>query len=105
MPLVLRPSIKDFSREELEEHIAAIQVRRMALSFDYHATQMLELQGSSDRVERKFGEKNIQLGKALDALDKAYERVEKIVADMTEMKTQYDFLQNLIDEQKVQSNG
>lgn len=105
MPLVLKPSIGDFSRSELEEHLTGIRMRRMAIAFDYQAGQQLELEKSKSRVERKYGEGVTSLGRELATLDRALEKVEKRMDALTALKQEHGLLADLINSQTIVSEG
>lgn len=97
MPLVTKPTIKDFSRAELEQRIDLIRARRMSLAFDYHASQKIDLEQQADKTIRKFKEHGDMLGKELQRLDRALDAVENRVAKMTELQSEHGLLQDLMN--------
>ena len=105
MPLVLKPTIKDFSRAELEAHIDGIRLRRMAIAFDYQIGQQLALQTSMQKNERKYGLAIERLGKELITLDKALVKVEARMEELTTYKQEDETLAALVDSTQVQSEG
>lgn len=98
MPLVLKPTIKDFSRAELEARIEQIRARRMLIAFDYHASQKIDLEQQMDKTVRKFKEHGDMLGKELMRLDRALDAVESRVAKMTELQQEHGLLQDLFNQ-------
>ena len=105
MPLVLKPTIKDFSRAELEAHVAGIRERRMVIAFDYQIGQQLALQTSMQKNERKYGVAIERLGKELVTLDRALAKVEARMDELTTLKQEDETLAALIDSTQVQSAG
>lgn len=105
MPLVLKPTIKQFSRAELEAHVEGIRTRRMAIAFDYQIGQQLALQTSMQKNERKYGVAIERLGKELVTLDRALAKVEARIKELVTLKQEDETLSALIDSAKVQSTG
>lgn len=105
MPLILKPTIAEFSREELEAHIEGIRTRRMAIAFDYQIGMQMKWEESRKKNERKYAEGIARLGKELVALDRALEKVEKRMDELTTLKQEDSLLSELIDSEKVTSNG
>ena len=96
MPLVTKPTIRDFSRAELEARIEMIRARRMMIAFDYHASQKIDVEQQADKVVRKFKEQGDMLGKELLRLDRAMDAVENRVAKMSELQQEHGLLQDLL---------
>jgi hypothetical protein len=96
VPLVTKPTIRDFNRAELEARIEQIRARRMLVAFDYHASQKIELEQQSDRIVRKFKEHGDRLGVEIERLDRALDNVEKRVSKMTELQQEHGLLQDLL---------
>jgi hypothetical protein len=96
MPLVTKPTIRDFDRAALEARIDQIRARRMLVAFDYHASQKIELEQQSDRIVRKFKEHGDRLGVEIARLDRALDIVEKRVSKMTELQQEHGLLQDLL---------
>ena len=105
MPLVLRPLIKDFSREELLEHVEKIRTRRMSIAFEYHTQQQLKLETGFNRIQRKYSEHLNMLGRELETLDKAIAKVEKRVDLMTALSQEDGLLRDMLDNLTVESQG
>jgi len=68
----------------------------MAVAFDYHASQKIELDQQSDRIVRKFKEHGDRLGVELLRLDRALASVELRVSKMTELQQEHGLLQDLL---------
>lgn len=98
MPLVLKPTIKDFNRAELEARIEQVRARRMLLAFDYHASQKIEYEQEMDKVVRKFREHGDMLGKELERLDRALDAVDKRAFKMAELQAEHGLLQDLFNQ-------
>lgn len=96
MPLYEKPTIKDFSRAELEARIEQVRARRMLIAFDYHASQKIDMEQQQDRLLRKFKEHGDMLGKELDRLDRALDACEKRVFKMSELQSEHGLLQDLL---------
>src|SRR5262245_25536295 len=96
VPLITKPTIRDFNRAELEARIELIRARRMRVAFDYHASQKIDIEQQTDKVVRKFKEHGDLLGKELDRLDRTLEAVEKRVAKMSELQQEHGLLQDLL---------
>lgn len=105
MPLVLKPTIKDFSRAELEAHVEGIRTRRMAIAFDYQIGQQAALQTSMMKNERKYGVAIERLGKELITLDRAIDKVEARMDELTTLKQEDETLAALLDNIKIESTG
>lgn len=105
MPLVLKPTIKDFSRAELEAHVEGIRTRRMAIAFDYQIGQQAALQTSMMKNERKYGAAIERLGKELITLDRAIDKVEARMDELTTLKQEDETLAALLDNIKIESTG
>jgi len=98
VPLYTKPTIKEFSRAELESRIEQIRIRRMSLAFDYHASQQIDLEQQMDKTVRKFKEHGDMLGKELERLDRALDAVEKRVSKMSELQQEHGLLQDLFNQ-------
>lgn len=96
MPLVLKKTIADFNREELEAHVNLIRARRMLVAYDYAAGKKLELTNQSSKAERKYIEHVTMLGKELDRLDRALAAVDKRIDAMVALDQEYGLLQDLL---------
>jgi hypothetical protein len=105
MSLILKPTIKDFSRAELEAHVAGIRERRMVIAFDYQIGQQLALQTSMQKNERKYGVAIERLRKELVTLDKALAKVEARMEELTMLKQEDETLSALVNSTQVQSSG
>ncbi len=105
MGLVLKPTIKDFSRAELEAHIEGIRTRRMTIAFDYQIGQQLALQTSMQKNERKYGLAIERLGKELVTLDRALAKVEARMDELTSLKQEDETLSALVESAQVESTG
>ena len=96
MPLILKPTIKDFDRAALEARIEEVRARRMLLAFDYHESQKLNMSQEADKAVRKFKEHSEMLGKEINRLDRALEAVEKRCQKMSELQQEHSLLQDLL---------
>jgi len=96
VPLYTKPTIKDFSRAELEQRIEQVRARRMMIAFDYHASQQISMEQQADKTVRKFKEHGDMLGKELMRLDRALDAVENRVSKMSELQQEHGLLQDLI---------
>jgi hypothetical protein len=96
VPLITKPTIRDFNRAELEARIEMIRARRMMVAFDYHASQKIELEQQSDKLVRKFREHGDRLGVEIARLDRALDAVENRVSKMTELQQEHGLLQDLL---------
>lgn len=105
MPLILRPNIKDFSREELEAHFEAIRARRMAIAFDYQIGLLHGFENSRNKNERRYGISIEKLGRELVTLDRALEKVETRMRELIQIKQEDETLSSIIDSTRIQSEG
>lgn len=88
MPLVLAPSFDDHTREQIEVHIAQVQARRMAAAVEYHTGKDAKLAHESDRIQKRIAQKYDMMQKELLALDKAMEKVENRLAELTHLQNE-----------------
>jgi hypothetical protein len=77
MPLVIQPSIKDVTREELEAHIEDVRLRRMLAAVQLQETRNQKLAAISGKLRRQIAGQCEMLEKEIIRLDNALERVEQ----------------------------
>lgn len=82
MPLVLKKNLKTATRAEAEEFIAQCQMKRLAATVVYFATQVDKMKGVSDKQKERLTKQRDMLGKDLDRvgdlLAKCEDRVQRI---------------------------
>lgn len=98
MALVLAPSFDDHTREQIEVHIAQVQARRMAAAVEYHTGKDAKLAHESDKVQRRIAQKYEMMHKELLALDKAMEKVENRLAELTHLQNELGLISDMREE-------
>jgi hypothetical protein len=69
MPLILAPSFDDKTREQVEEFIDMVRMRRMASAMEFQQSKRTKLDTEANALEGKLGRAWDQLGKCIARLD------------------------------------
>jgi hypothetical protein len=84
--LVLVKPLSEMSREEQEGHMQLIRSRRMVAALEYAAGKNLKLGRSADKVKHKLDHQYDLLGKEIDRLDIAADKVDKRMIEIETLK-------------------
>lgn len=99
MPLVLQPSLDEHSRQEIEDHVAAVQARRMVAAIEYHKGITDKIDAESDKIFRKLKQQYEMLGKELERLDKADEAIQKRMQAIAILQQEAGVLSDMLMEE------
>ena len=94
MPLELVKSAREMSRADFENLVAVVQAKRMTAAVHYHAGVSAKLDHLATVARRKVESKRDILGKAIENLDKALEKVERYVDDLQILMHEYDLAED-----------
>jgi DNA repair ATPase RecN len=75
--LILQPSIKEATREELEEHLDQIRARRLVAAVEYYNNRNEKLANKNSVLGRKIAQNMDRLEKEMETLDRALVKVEE----------------------------
>lgn len=94
--LVLRPSIKDYSREQIEDFLEAVRIKRMSAAVLYFANRNEKLANEQGKIQKKYDHERLMLEKELLRVDDAIARVDarcikidELLQEMGMLTTQY----------------
>ncbi|ERR1044071_3906472 len=99
MPLVLAPSFDDHTREQIELHVAEVQVRRLEAAVIYHQGVNAKLNFESDKIQAKIARQYELLNKELVALEKAELKVQDRLATMQHLQNELGLVVDLLNNQ------
>jgi uncharacterized protein involved in exopolysaccharide biosynthesis len=97
MALILAPSFDDHTREQIENHIAEVHVRRMAAAIEYHQGKETKLQYESDKIQARIARQYELLRKELDALEKAENKVQDRLAGLIHLQNELGLTHDMIE--------
>lgn len=97
MPLVLAPSFDDHTREQVEQHLEIVRIRRLAAAMEYQQAKQTKLEAEGNSIANKLERNWEQLGKTLARLDRELEKAEEYVAKCTMLKTELGLVQDRIE--------
>jgi len=98
MPLVLVPALPDLTREQLEAHIEQVRARRMVAAVEYTAGKNAKLTHESEKIQRQVKDQYTLLGKEIERLDKALERVESRMITIETMNQEIGIITGMLME-------
>lgn len=75
MPLTLAPSFDEHTRDQIEAHVDAVRARRMVAVVEYHNGVNAKLHHESLKLQHKIAKQYEMLGKEIDRLEAAEEKV------------------------------
>lgn len=97
MPLVLAPSFDDQTREQIEEHLRAVQARRMLGAMEFHSGKNAKFKHESSKLQARLDAKYLMLGKELIALEKAENKLIDRLAELEHIKNELGLVNDLIE--------
>jgi hypothetical protein len=95
MPLELAPCFDDATREQIEQHVAQVQARRMVAAIEYHTGKDAKLSHESDKLEKRLQHKYEMLGKEILALEKAEGKVLDRLAELEHLKNELGLVNDM----------
>lgn len=96
--LVLKPSIHDFDRGQVEEFLETIRVKRMSAAIEYHANKNAKLAHEQDKIQKKFQHQLVMLEKELERLEAADDKVQQRLINIDMLKQEMGLLtDSLVD--------
>jgi hypothetical protein len=95
--LVLTPSFDENTREQIELHIAEVQVRRLAAAMVFHSGQNAKLHFESDKIQSRIARQYEMLGKELAALEKAELKVQDRLANLQHLSNELGLVVDLLE--------
>lgn len=90
MPLVLAPSFDDHTREEVEQHLEQVRLRRLAAALEFQQSRTLKLEREENELQNRLIRNYEQLGKALVRMDKDLEKAEQYLQACQMLRTELD---------------
>ena len=87
--LVLRPTLGDLDRSEVEQYITIVRAKRMAATVEYFATKNRKLELRQGAVGDRINKKIEMLRKALVALERAEQRVDDYLGEIQELQNEH----------------
>jgi len=97
MPLILAPSYDDHTREEIEAHLEQVRTRRIAAALAYQHGKMVRLEGQQESLDMRLGKHYASLGRYIDQLDKAMDKVERQLAVCQTLHNESGFVADRIE--------
>lgn len=92
MPLVLKKSIKDCTRQEMEDFIEAVRVRRMLATIEYHNLKNAKLSQATGKIQARVDRECDLLEKEINTLERAEQKVEDRLNKIEQMKQEIGLL-------------
>ena len=97
MPLTLAPSYDDHTRQQIEDFIDIVRLRRLSAAIEYQQTQKHKLDNESDALRVRLFRNWQQLGKALTRLDVDIEKVESYMANCEALRQEIGLVNDRIE--------
>lgn len=87
--LVLRPTLGDLDRSEVERYITVIRAKRMAATVEYFATKNRKLELRQGAVGDRINKQIEMLHKELSSLERAEQKVSDRLAAIQELTNEH----------------
>jgi hypothetical protein len=97
MTLVLAPSYDDHTREQVEAHLDVVRSNRMVAAIEYHAGRKAKLEHESDKIRLRIEKQYAMLGKEIDGLEKAEEKVLKRLETLEALKQEVGLITDMVE--------
>lgn len=98
MSLVLRPTLRDCTREDIEAHVEAIRIRRMSASLAYHELKNTKISTATAKVQGRLDKQLQMLEREINALERADDKVQDRLAAIEVLRQEMGFLiEQLVD--------
>lgn len=96
--LVLRPTLGDLDRSDVEKYMTIVRAKRMAATVEYFATKNRKLELRQGAVGERINKKIEMLHKALVALERAEQRVDDYLGEIQELQNEHGQLGDSVTE-------
>lgn len=90
--LILKPSIHEFNREQLEQYLETVRAKRMSAAIEYFANKNAKISHEADKVQRKFLGQVEMLAKEIEGLERAELKVEARLQNIEMLKQELGLL-------------
>lgn len=90
--LVLRPTLGDFSREEIEKFLEVVRAKRMAATVEYFATKNRKIELKQGAVGQRIEKQVEMLGKEIARLEEYEEKVAVRLNAIQELMNEHEQL-------------
>jgi len=97
MSLSLPPSYDAHTREQIEQHVAAVQARRMVAAIEHHAGTQAKLVHESDKIQLRIAKQYDMLGKELERLEVAESKVLARLETLEILKQEVGLITDMIE--------
>jgi len=97
MPLILAPSFDDHTRQQVEEHLDMVRVRRLSAALEYAQGRMIKLEKEDGNLKQRLDRNYDQLGKSLKRLDTEIEKVKNYLNACQMLRQEVDLVQERIE--------
>lgn len=97
MPLILAPSFDDHTREQVEEHLEVVRMRRIAAAVEYATSRMTKLENEEGSLGSRLSRNYDLLGRALERLDRDLDAVETYLQKCEILKSEMDLVHDRIE--------
>jgi transposase len=92
MPLILAPSFDDHAREEIEEFLDVVRIRRVAGALEFRESRLSKLHAENSSLAQRLVRNWDQLGKCLARIDADIEKAEAYLNTCEALKTELDMV-------------
>jgi len=96
--LVLRPTLGDLDRSEVEQYITIVRAKRMAATVEYFATKNRKLELKQGAVWDRVNKKLEMLHKEIAGLERAEQKVDDRLAEIQELMNEHEQLGDSVTE-------
>jgi succinyl-CoA synthetase alpha subunit len=90
MPLVLKPSLDDLDREQVEQFVETVRAKRMVATVEYFTTKNEKVKYKQGKIGARIQAQIDMLGKEIDALERAEQKVEARMMAIEQLKHEYE---------------
>lgn len=97
MPLILRPSYDDLTRQEIEEHLEGVRSRRMVAAMEFNEGQTAKLEHESEVIQRRIKQQYELLGKDITRADTLDEKIQERLAKIETLRQELGFVTEQVE--------
>lgn len=101
MPLVLTPSYDERTKDQIEDHIAAVRARRMVHVVEYQMGVQTKLEHESDKIQARIAREYEKLKKRLEKQEEAEDKVIESITVLEALRQELGLTVDMIELHQV----
>lgn len=96
MPLDLQPSYSTMTREQIEEHLTQVRLRRLQASIVFHEGQNVKFGRQLTVLDRRIQQQYEMLGKEIARLDQLDEKIMDRLVKLESLQQEAEMIKGLV---------